>query len=343
MPSRADQRWDFISVVVSDTTRIHTQLLADAIRSDASLQVVASAPHSKELLEAVERVPVDIAVISYVLDGIAGRGPDVLREIRRLRPQVKGVILLDSSHAESVVDCFRAGAKGIFSKQDKLENLCKCIRCVHEGQVWASSNELEHVFEALNNSPRVCATKNNGVDLLSAREREVVEYLAAGMTNREIAKALKLSPHTVKNYLFRIFDKLGVSTRTELLFLTMNASRSIGSPDGIAPLANTIQAAESGSLSAQLQLAEHFSQVASLDGKHRDPVSAYMWYLLAAKTAALLLEQIEEGKKNLVQSMSADQTAEGEARAAQWLKNSKKKPGFAEAGKAPTKALVASP
>lgn len=343
MPSRTDQKWDFISVVVSDTTRIHTQLLADAIRSDANLQVVASAPHSKELLEAVERIPVDVAIISYVLDGVPNRGPEVLRDIRRLRPQVKGIMLLDSSHPQQVVECFRAGAKGIFSKQDKLENLCKCIRCVHEGQVWASSNELEHVFEALNNSPRVSATDNQGVDLLSAREREVVQYLAAGMTNREIAKALRLSPHTVKNYLFRIFDKLGVSTRTELLFLTMNGSRSMGSPGGIDSLANTIQAAESGNLSAQLQLAEHFSQPVPLDGKHQDPVSAYMWYLLAAKTAAPLLEQLEEGKKNLAQSMSVEQIAEGETRAAQWLKNSKKKPGFAETGKVPTKALVANP
>jgi DNA-binding NarL/FixJ family response regulator len=342
LPSRADQAWDFISIVVSDTTRIHTQLLADAIRSDAGLQVVAAAPHSKELLEAVERVPVDVAIISYVLDGVPNRGPEVLRDIRRLRPQVKGVMLLDSSHPQSVVECFRAGAKGIFSKQDKLENLCKCIRCVHEGQVWASSNELEHVFEALNNSPRVC-TNSNGVDLLSAREREVVQYLAAGMTNREIAKALKLSPHTVKNYLFRIFDKLGVSTRTELLYLTMNASRSMTSPGGIAPLADTIRAAESGNLSAQLQLAEHFSQAVSLDGKSQDSVSAYMWYLLASKTAAPLLEQIEQGKQNLVRSMSAEQIAESETRAEQWLKNSKKKPGFAETGKVPTKAMVANP
>jgi hypothetical protein len=151
------------------------------------------------------------------------------------------------------------------------------------------------------------------------------------------------SPMVRAANLFRIFDKLGVSTRTELLFLTINASCSIGSPDGIAPLASKIQAAESGSLSAQLQLAERFSQVASPDGKHQDPVSAYMWYLLAAKTASPLLEQIEEGKNTLAQTMSVEQIAEGETRAAQWLKNSKKKPGFVEPGKVRTKALVVNP
>jgi DNA-binding NarL/FixJ family response regulator len=342
LPSRADQHWDFVSVVVSDTTRIHTQLLSDAIRSDVSLQVVASAPHSKELLEAVERVPVDVAIISYVLDGTAGRGPEVLREIRRLRPQVKGVILLDSSHAQSVVDCFRAGAKGIFSKQDKLENLNKCIRCVHEGQVWASSNELEHVFEALNNSPRVCPGNHQGINLLSAREREVVEYLAAGMTNREIAKALKLSPHTVKNYLFRIFDKLGVSTRTELLYLAMNNPGRSASADSNTGITSAIAVAESGNPTAQLFLAEHFSHVIASDGHQQDAVSAYMWYLLAEKTAIPLLERVTEGKNNLMRSMSPLQIAEAESRAAEWLKNSKKKPGVAETDKDQIKAVVAN-
>jgi len=119
---------------------------------------------------------------------------------------------------------------------------------------------------------------------------------------------------------------------------------TFGCLDGMTWLGQkSIQAAESGDLSAQLQLAEHFSQPVPLDGRHQDPVSAYMWYLLVAKTAAPLLEQLEEGKKNLAQSMSVEQIAEGETRAAQWLKNSKKKPGFAETGKVPTKALVANP
>ena len=343
MSSHTDLGWDFVSVVVSDTTRIHTQLLAEAIRSDSCLQVVASASHSKDLLDSVRRVPVDVAVISYVLDGTSGRGPELLREIRQLRPQVKGVILLDSSHPQSVVECFRAGAKGIFSKQDKLENLGKCIRCVHDGQVWASSNELEHVFEALNNSPHICATHNKSVNLLSAREREVVQYLAAGMTNREIAKTLSLSPHTVKNYLFRIFDKLGVSSRTELLYLTMNNPQAPASGRAGATLATVIEAAESGDPSAQLRLAEHLSQVIAGDGHKQDPVAAYMWYLLAEKTAAPMFAQIEEGKRALGRSLSSEQVAEAEARAAEWLDHSKKKPGFAGTVKDRPKFMVANP
>src|SRR5580765_6002452 len=227
MPSQEEKGADFISIAVADSTRIHTQLLADAMRSDHGLQVVASASTSEELLAAVVRVPIDIAVISYSLDDQPGRGTEVLREIRALRPQIKGVLLLDSSRSQDVLECFRAGAKGIFAKHERLENLCKCIHCVHEGQIWARSVELEHALEALANSPLVRATNHKGLELLSTRERQVVQYLAAGMANREIAEALSLSQHTVKNYLFRIFDKLGVSSRTELLYLTMSGAEFV--------------------------------------------------------------------------------------------------------------------
>jgi len=334
MPSQESKgAADFISIVVADSTRIHTQLLAEAMRGDQGLQVVASASTSEELLAAVVRVPIDVAVISYSLDDQPGRGTEVLREIRALRPQIKGVLLLDSSRPQDVLEAFRAGAKGIFAKHERLESLCKCIRCVHEGQVWARSVELEHALEALANSPLVRATNHKGLDLLSTRERQVVQYLAAGMTNREIAESLGLSRHTVKNYLFRIFDKLGVSSRTELLYLTMSSAqaRTQDSPNGAVDegFPGLLRAAEAGHTWAQLQLAEHYSQT---NGSPGDPVAAYMWCLLSEKTAASMRNRIVSGKDTLIRKMSAEQVNEAEKRAAEWLKNTLKKSTFAEAG-----------
>jgi len=316
---------EFVSIVVADSTRIHTQLLADAMK-DQGLQVVATASNSSDLLAAVLHVPIDVVVLSHNLDNQCGRGTEVLRELRTLRPQIKGVMLLDSSEPEVVLDCFRAGARGIFSKQERLESLCKCIHAVHEGQIWARSVELDHALEALANSPRVYATNHKGVELLSAREREVVQYLAGGMTNRQIANALHLSPHTVKNYLFRIFDKLGVSSRTELLYLTMSNSQPRDSNHGDASaFAGIIRAAEDGDPAAQLRLAEYYVG----NNGRQDVVSAYMWYLLASTTVAPLLAQIEEGKSNLRRIMSLDQVAEAENRVAESLKNTRKKSAFA--------------
>ena len=334
MPSHEEVDSDFVSIVVADGTRIHTQLLADALRNDRGLQVVAAASNSKELLAAVTRVPIDVAVISHNLDDQPGHGTQVLRDMRVLRPQIKGVILLDGSKPEEVLECFRAGARGIFSKQERIEMLCKCIRSVHEGQIWARSVDLDHALEALATSPLFRTTNHKGIELLSTRERQVIQHVAGGLSNREIAEALALSPHTVKNYLFRIFDKLGVSSRTELLYLTMNQPQPLPSTiDGEGKAFSAIvEAAEFGDPSAQLLMAEHFSKINDIDGAPDDEVpgfqaasvSAYMWYLLAEKTAAPLQERIEEGKKIARLAMSAEQLAKAENQAAVWLKNMKK-------------------
>ena len=343
MPSQEELGSDFVSIVVADSTRIHTQLMADALRNDPGLQVVAETSNSEELLAAITRVPIDVAVISHNLDDQPGHGIQVLREMRALRPQIKGVILLDSSKPPEILECFRAGAKGIFSKQERLESLCKCIRSVHEGQIWARSVDLDQALEAFANLPSVRATNHKGIELLSERERQVVQHMAGGMTNREIAQALHLSPHTVKNYLFRIFDKLGVSSRTELLYLTMNnpQARLLGRANGEShSFSAIIEGAEAGDPSAQFRLAKHFSQIKDfpnkgdkqIEGFQPASVSAYMWYLLAEKTASPMLEQIEEGKKSIRRTMSPQQLTEAEGRAAAWLKNTRKQSGSAGGG-----------
>jgi DNA-binding NarL/FixJ family response regulator len=337
MPSREEQGLEVVAIAVADSTRIHTQLLTEALRNDHGLQVVASASTSLELLASVARVPIDVAVISHSLDDESGRGTEVLREMRALRPHIRGIILLDSSRPEDVLDCFRAGAKGIFSKHDRLENLCKCIRSVHEGQIWARSVELDLALDALANSPVVRATNHKGMELLSARERQVIEYLASGRTNREIAESLGLSRHTIKNYLFRIFDKLGVSSRTELLYFTMSGSQPQPVETAENKFSSLLEAAEAGVPSAQLQLAEFCGQN---DHGQSDPVSAYMWYLMAETTAASMGKLIEERKKNLAQSMSPLERAEAEHRAAERLKSPREQSTFAGASLVPNKKTL---
>ncbi|MGP0096445.1 MAG: LuxR C-terminal-related transcriptional regulator [Terriglobales bacterium] len=339
MSSHSELASDFISIVVADSTRIHTQLLAEALRNDPGLQVVAAASNSDELLATITRLPVDVMVISHNLDNQPGHGSQVLREVRALRPRIKGVILTDFSKPQEVLECFRAGAKGIFSKQERLESLCKCIRSVHEGQIWARSVDLDHALAALANSPLVRSTNQQGIELLSARERQVIQHVAGGLSNREIARALDLSPHTVKNYLFRIFDKLGVSSRIELLNLTTSNSharpRHAAANDGLS-FASIIESAENGDPCAQLRLAEHFSKIKEVSDSQseKDPgfqpasVSAYMWYLVAENVAGPMLEQIQEGKNNVRSTMSSQELAEAEKRAAAWLGNTKKESSF---------------
>jgi DNA-binding NarL/FixJ family response regulator len=210
-----------IRVLVADDTRIHTQLLADALRRDLQLEVISPPAQSRDLVTAVKLHLVQVVVLSSNLDEEPLRGFELLRELRASNPDIFAIMLLDSSKKETVLQAFRAGARGIFSRHDSVETLSKCIRSVYEGQIWANSQQLSFAVEALATSPVVRAVDSNGLSLLSKREMDVVRSLAEGLTNREIAERLGLSQHTIKNYLFRVYDKLGVSSRLELLFMTL--------------------------------------------------------------------------------------------------------------------------
>jgi DNA-binding NarL/FixJ family response regulator len=158
---------------------------------------------------------------------------ELVREIRAQVPGTLVIVLLDSSDRSAVVEAFRAGARGVFCRTEPFRLLGKCIQCVHAGQVWASSGELHFVLEALA-QPAFAGLRAHSGSLLTARELDVVRCVAEGLSNREIAQRLKLTEHTVKNYLFRIFDKLGVSSRVEVVLYALgngNGSR----PPSLAP------------------------------------------------------------------------------------------------------------
>jgi two-component system nitrate/nitrite response regulator NarL len=221
-----------IRVLVADDTRIHTQLLADALRRDLQLEVISPPAQSRDLVAAVKLHRVNVIVLSSNLDEEPLRGFELLRELRASNPDILAIMLLDSSKKETVLQAFRAGARGIFSRHDSVETLSKCIRSVYQGQIWANSQQMTFAVEALASSPVVRAVDANGLSLLSKREMDVVRSLTEGLTNREIAERLGLSQHTIKNYLFRVYDKLGVSSRLELLFMTLTQAGANPSAPG---------------------------------------------------------------------------------------------------------------
>jgi two-component system, NarL family, nitrate/nitrite response regulator NarL len=232
MQSTEGSGGETIRVMVVDDTRIHTQLLAEVLRRDRQLDVSAPSVRSRDLVEIVKQQHIHVVVLSSNIDDEPLRGFEILRQLRATNPGIFAIMLLDSSKRETVLQAFHAGARGIFSRHDSVENLSKCIRSVHEGQIWANSEQMSFAVEALASSPVVRAVDANGLSLLSKREMDVVRSLAEGLSNREIAQRLGLSQHTIKNYLFRVYDKLGVSSRLELLFMTLTqagAPRSAGS------------------------------------------------------------------------------------------------------------------
>jgi two-component system, NarL family, nitrate/nitrite response regulator NarL len=230
LPNQADPAR--LRILAADNTSMSTQLLVEALARNAQFHVIEAPSAEAEILPLVRRERPDVLLIGARL-GHDGHGVfELVRNIRTEQTAPRVVVLLDNSEPAAVVEAFRAGAHGIFCRTQPLRLLAKCIECVHSGQVWANSSELHFLLEALAqpNHPNFTHLAHSA---LSAREVDVVRCVAEGLTNREIARRLKLTEHTVKNYLFRIFDKLGVSSRVEVVLYALNGeARTIAHQNG---------------------------------------------------------------------------------------------------------------
>jgi len=208
---------NLIRVLAADATRMNSQLLAAALERDKRFQVLDPVSDARGIVAAVAKEKPAVVVISAELDEEKGKGFEIARELRTLHAETRVVMLLDASERNQVVEAFRAGARGVFCRSESLTSLARCIQCVSDGQIWANSRELRYLLEALGEALPLRVVDTRGAALLSRREVEVVRCVAEGLSNREIAQRLGLTEHTVKNYLFRIFDKLGVSKRVEVV------------------------------------------------------------------------------------------------------------------------------
>jgi len=197
------------------------QLLKNVLRSRSQFKVLASAVSQMEILDSMQAHPLDVALISENLQDGPLTGFRVLPELRTSFPGTRVVMLLKSGTQEMIVDAFRAGVKGVFCRADPVKNLGKCIDAVHNGQIWANSTQLHQVLDAFMNTAPLRIVDFRGRNLLSKREDDVVRQVVDGNSNREIALKLNLTEHTVSNYLFRIYEKLGISSRVELVLYSL--------------------------------------------------------------------------------------------------------------------------
>jgi len=311
-----------IRLVIADSTSLHCELLADAVRRDHCIEVVGSVSIARDLLDLASKIVFDVALIALPVDDIASGRFDLVRELRQRSPEVRNIVMLDTSRREVVIEALRAGARGVFPKNGTLKMLCKCVRRVYEGQIWATSTELAATLDAVAASHEIRAVDSKKQDLLSKREREVVSAVAEGLTNREIGERLGLSRHTVKNYLLHVFDKLGVSNRIELLFLSLSQTTAAGNgaamplaeepPSGLRDVLN---GASMRSPDALLKLGSCFREGLFVP---RSLVSAYMWCVVAERSSHLFASQSAAKKQELSAFLSPEEIAQAERDAQFW-------------------------
>jgi DNA-binding NarL/FixJ family response regulator len=209
-------------IIVAERSSMQCELLARALEAECEFEIVGAASDSKEVLRLVHQFEPGLAVISADLQDGPGAGLQAIAWARAKNLRMHSVVLLDQSDPKLVVNAFRHGARGVFFRAQPYEMFPKCIRTVLQGQVWVSTNEMNYLLEALTSPPSLRLFDLQGKPLLTCRESEVVLLVAEGLSNREIAAKLGLSGHTVKNYIFRIFDKTGVSSRVALVLYAMN-------------------------------------------------------------------------------------------------------------------------
>jgi DNA-binding NarL/FixJ family response regulator len=197
------------------------QLLRKALRSHRSIEVTASVFKLKDVMTEMHRTTVDSLLVNADLHEGHMSGLRAVRELHAERPALPIIVLCDHAPDDLVISSFRAGARGLLCRSESIGMLYRCVQAVHKGQIWASSNHLQVLLGELVQAPRARVTNAQGLNLLAEREGQVVNLVADGLTNREIAGKLGLGEHTVSNYLFRIYNKLGVSSRVELVLYVM--------------------------------------------------------------------------------------------------------------------------
>ena len=212
-----------IDVLVADSNRMQAQLMTSALRRRSEFRISTCPGDISSMLQAVARNPIKVVVVSLNHSGNIAGQMAAMRQVHLSQPAVAKVLLVESYDRELVVSAFRSGARGIFCISDtQFRLLCKCIQRVADGQIWANTEQMGFLLDLVSVVPSLRVLNSSGSQLLTPREEQVVALVAEGLSNRDVARELKLSEHTVKKYLFRIFDKLGISSRVELVLYAVN-------------------------------------------------------------------------------------------------------------------------
>ena len=198
-----------IRVMIVDDHEVVREGLRTLLARQPGMTVVGEAATAAEGIETAGRAKPDVVIMDVRLPD--GNGVEACRAIREVRPETKVIMLTSYADDEAVFASIVAGAAGYLLKQTRGQALVDAVRAVSEGRSLLDPDVTGKVLERV----RKGRDEDPALASLTDQERKVLEHLAEGKTNREIGTALFLSEKTVKNYVSRILDKLGLTRRAE--------------------------------------------------------------------------------------------------------------------------------
>jgi DNA-binding NarL/FixJ family response regulator len=201
-----------IRVILADSQAIYRVGIRKIFALEDDLRVVAQADSLENLCAAVERFPTDVVLMDgSLLAGTANAIPDLLR----IAPDVKLIVQAVAADENQTVELYRRGVRGIVSRAISPDLLVRCVRRISAGETWIDNQSVSWVIEAYR-AQAAALVNPRTQPKISPKEMSIITCITQGKRNKEIAFQLGTTEQVIKNYLRKIYDKLGVSDRLEL-------------------------------------------------------------------------------------------------------------------------------
>jgi DNA-binding NarL/FixJ family response regulator len=214
----AEPRKGMIRILIADDHPIVRDGLKKLLSLEEDFQIVGEASDGCEVLDRVQELDPDVLLLDLRMPNLDGLS--ALQALQQTNKRTRVIVLTASEDKNEFVQAMKLGCSGIVLKQTAPELIVKSIRKVHGGEIWLDSHTTAAVMRQFAAPGEIGGGNGSGKTRerspLSQREREIVQLVAQGYKNKEMAEKMFISEQTVKNHLHNIFDKLGVSDRLEL-------------------------------------------------------------------------------------------------------------------------------
>ena len=198
-----------IRVYLLDDHEVLRRGIKDLLESTGDIEVVGESGSAQEATARIPALRPHVAILDGRLPD--GSGIDVCRAVRSIDPTIKGLILTSYDDDEALFAAIMAGASGYILKQVRGNDLVDTVRRVAAGQSMLDPAMTAQVLDRIRNGPPA----DEELEVLTAQEKRILDRIGEGLTNREIARSMKLSEKTVKNYVSAVLTKLGLTSRTQ--------------------------------------------------------------------------------------------------------------------------------